>query len=264
MSLIIVKIGGSVVTQKESNVPSVNFNNLESIAGQLRDFQKKTRVQYILIHGAGSFGHPIVKQSGIDKGIVDEAQLFAFAQTQVLQNKLNCIVADYLHQQGIPAIPCQLSGQAVMEAGRLKSLNLDAIAGLVNIGMVPVSYGVPAYDTAKKCSILSGDQIAPYLAIHLGAEKIIEACDVEGIFTSDPKNNPAARLISLIDRTNISTIERSLTGSNAIDVTGGMRQKYFELVEAAKKGIPSQIVHFSRLSDALAGKESGTTIRFEL
>ncbi len=63
---------------------------------------------------------------------------------------------------------------------------------LVEIGMVPVLYGVPAYDEKQKCSILSGDEIAPYLAVKLNAERIIHAGNVDGVFTSDPNKNPDA------------------------------------------------------------------------
>lgn len=261
MEILIIKIGGSVITQKESNTPSVNAGNLETIAGQLSGINKDA-LKYVLVHGAGSYGHPIVKQSGIDKGIASDAQLFAFAQTQKLQNELNCIVAGFLHRKGIPAISCQLSDQAIMEKGRLKSLDVRAISGMLRIGMVPVCYGVPAYDEVQGCSILSGDQIAPFLAEKLGAGKIIEACDVGGIYTSDPKKDKDAVLIAKIGRGNFRQIEGSISGSLAIDVTGGMRQKYLELVEAAKIGIPSQIIHFSSLAGALSGKPIGTCIDF--
>jgi isopentenyl phosphate kinase len=64
MNLAIVKIGGSVITDKKSLTPKINSKNLKIIAGQLKNF----KLPYILIHGAGSFGHPIVKKSGIDRG----------------------------------------------------------------------------------------------------------------------------------------------------------------------------------------------------
>lgn len=261
MELIVIKIGGSVVTQKESNTPSVDFGNLELVAEQLAALKKAGSPRYVLIHGAGSFGHPIVKQSGIDKGIENASQLLAFAQTQKLQNDLNCFVCDALHKKGIPAMPCQLSAGAVMEKGRLKHLDLGAINGMLEIGLVPVCFGVPAYDSVQKCSILSGDQIAPYLAGHLPAQKIIEACDVGGIYAHDPKIDPKARLINEITARNLSSVQGALSDSLAIDVTGGMRQKCAELIAAARLGIPSQIVHFTYLSDACFGKKTGTAIK---
>lgn len=262
MALIVVKVGGSVITQKASNIPTVDFNNLESVVEQLAAYSRDNeKTKIVFIHGVGSYGHPIVRQSGIDKGIVDQNQLLAFAQTQKLQSELNCIVVGAFHKKGVPAMPCQLSDQAVMEKGRLVSLNLEAISGMLEIGMVPVCYGVPAYDTAQGCSILSGDQIAPYLARHLKANRIVEACDVGGIYTQDPKIYPDAKLIKEINMNNQRKIEQGLSGSRAIDVTGGMRQKYLELLNVSDKGISAQIIHFLDLSQALSGdKNIGTFI----
>jgi len=256
MELTVIKIGGSVVTDKKSDKPKVNSRNLQIIANQLRYFEEP----FILIHGAGSYGHPLAKKSGIDKGIVKKEQLVAMAETQRLQNVLNSIFCKTMIEKGIPAFPIQASSQAIMENGRLSEMDVRTIAGLVKMGIVPICYGVPAYDKKMKCSILSGDQIAPYLAKKLGAKRIIEACDVEGIFTTNPKKDKAAELINNINRENYEKIVGNLNGSLATDVTGGMKQKYLELIEAAKTGIVCHIVHFKSLKEALNGKPVGTTI----
>jgi len=256
MDLTIIKIGGSVVTCKESDSPKINLKNLKAVAKQLKNFKKP----YILIHGAGSFGHPLVKKTGIDKGIKNKDQLVAFAETQKLQNQLNYLVCGALIKEGIPAVPCQPSSHAVLKRGRLAHFSVEAIKGMVSIGLVPVCYGVPAYDKVQGSAILSGDQIAPYLALKLGAQKIIEAGDVEGIFTSDPKKDKSAKIVEEINDKNFKEVEKYLSGSQTTDVTGGMKQKYLELGKTARKGIITQIVHFERLKEALEGLKTGTTI----
>jgi len=145
---------------KKTKNLKINFKNLKIVAQQLENFNKP----YILIHGAGSYGHPLVQQSRIHQGITNRRQLIAFAQTQRQQNLLNTFVCEELIKRKIPAFPTQVSSNAVMSKGRLIQMNTTAIIGLLKIGIVPVCYGVPAYDQQKKCSILSGDQIAPYLA----------------------------------------------------------------------------------------------------
>ncbi len=259
MELIVIKIGGSVVTDKKSVTPKINSKNLKIVAEQLKNF----KLPYVLIHGAGSFGHPLVKRTGIDKGIKNRSQLIAFAEIQKLQNQLNCLVCAALIKEGIPAVPCQASSHAIMKNGRLVKMEVKAIEGMVKLGMVPVCFGVPAFDEAQGSSILSGDQIAPYLALKLKAKKIIEAGDVEGIYTSDPKKNKKAELIKEINKKNFNEIIKYLSGSQTTDVTGGMKQKYLEIAEAAKKGIPAQIVYFRDLEKALVGERVGTTINFK-
>lgn len=260
MELTIIKIGGSVITHKNSNVPSINIENIKIIADQLRVLNSRRNEQFIIIHGVGSFGHPIVKATGINKGIRQPDQIFAFAQTQKLQNQLNCQIVEALQDAGLPVFPMQISDNVVMENGRIADFHLDAIKGLLELGLIPIGFGVPAYDRISGCSILSGDQSAPYLALKLKAKQIIVAGDVPGIFTADPKINQNAELIKTINPLNDQRLEKSLGGSSAIDVTGGMKQKYLELANAARAGIPSRIVMFNRMADALRGEPVGTKI----
>jgi len=259
MSLTIIKIGGSVITKKESRRPKINAGNINKIGNLLKNFKES----YILVHGVGSFGHPLVKKMGIDKSVISEKQILAFAKTQKLQNDLNCMVCHRLIKKGIPAFPAQASSHAILERGRLISMATEAMAGLLRLKMVPVAYGVPAFDKAWGSAILSGDQITPYIAKKLKAEKIIEVSDVEGIFTANPKIDKTARLISEINRENCQSIKDCLSGSTAADVTGGMKQKYIELLDAAKAGIVCQIVDLKHFQDALQNKPCGTTINLQ-
>ncbi|MFQ5711182.1 MAG: isopentenyl phosphate kinase, partial [Candidatus Geothermarchaeales archaeon] len=218
-----------------------------------------------IVHGAGSFGHPIVSRTEIHRGISRPGQLLAFAETQRWQNHWNVLITTALQREGLAAIPCQASSHAVMEAGRLVWMPLDAIRGLLGIGLVPVMYGVPAYDRVQKCSILSGDQIVPYLARELGAERIIHGTDVDGVFTEDPAVNPEAKLIREVTSSNIGEVEKCLRESSQVDVTGGMLRKVMELMDLARLGIESEILNANRVGvvgRALSGERGlGTIIR---
>ena len=261
MELIILKIGGSIITYKDKTVPKVNFRNLRIIASQLTG----TKNKLVLIHGAGSFGHQIVKKTGIDKGIRKQQDLISFAETQRLQNELNCIIVKELIKKGLPAFPCQASSHAVLSSGRLLTMNIDVIRGLLKLNMIPVLYGVPAYDIKKGCSILSGDQIAPFLAEKLKAKKIIMASNVDGVFTANPHKNKNAKQIKEINKKNFKEIKKTLEGSSFTDVTGGMAGKVLELINTAKKGICAQIidgVKKNNIRKALSGQGVGTIIKW--
>lgn len=258
MGIIILKIGGSVITYKERERPKVNYQNLKRIIDQLLRLNKK----FVLIHGAGSFGHPIVEKTGIDKGIRKESDLIAFAETQRLQNELNCLITKELIKKGLPAFPCQASSHAMMRGGRLLKMNFGIIKNLLKLSLIPVLYGVPAFDKKMGCSILSGDQIATFLARKIKADKIIMATDVDGIFSADPKKYKNAKRIKEINRKNFQGVKKILGGSLANDVTGGMLGKVLELSKIAKKGIPSLIIHFSNIKKAFLGKRVGTIIKW--
>lgn len=257
-NLIVLKLGGSVITDKHSKQPTARHDVLARLAAEIAAAKPQSLT---IIHGAGSYGHQIVARTGIDKGIKTPEQLLAFAETQRLQNELNCIVTGALIKAGIPAIPCQASAHALMEKGRLVHIDLVAVKRLLELGLVPVLYGVPAYDTAQGCSILSGDQIATHIAKSLGASRLIFGTDVDGIFTADPRKDPTARLIPEISSANIGQIMAALSGSATVDITGGMLGKVRELLAAGVSGQICNALVAGNIAAALAGQPVGTVIR---
>ncbi|HLE07792.1 MAG TPA: isopentenyl phosphate kinase [archaeon] len=260
MDLTIIKVGGSVITDKKSLEPKVNEKNLEIFARDVSEIFRKNSARLIICHGAGSYGHQIVKRTGIHKGIETAEQVHAFAETQKQMNELNVLVCSALLKNGVPAIPTQVSANVVMDAGRISEWDTKAIEGFLEVGMVPVVYGVPAFDKKQKCSILSGDQIAPFLAKKLGARKIIHGTNVDGIFTADPNLDSAAERIPEINSENLESVKNLLGESSATDVTGGMFGKVSELLDL---GVESQIVNAflpGRVVEAFEGKSVGTKI----
>lgn len=259
--LQILKVGGSIITNKKSETPKVNDENIKRVASEIADGYDKGEMSLIIIHGAGSYGHPIVKRTEIDKCIETHEQKIAFAETQRLQNELDIYVTKYLIDANLPAIPCQASSHAIMNSGRLEKMDTEAIKGFLEIGLIPVLYGVPAYDKVQKCSILSGDQIAPYLAKELDAKKIIHATNVDGIYTADPNIYSNAEQIPEINSDNIKEVKNYLTGSNDVDVTGGMYRKVTEILNC---GVESQIISAlipGNITRALKGEKVGTIIK---
>jgi isopentenyl phosphate kinase len=262
MELKILKIGGSVFACKESNKPKVDFNVLRRLSREIANAYKNN-FNLILVHGAGSYGHPIVKRTGINKGIKRKSQLVAFAETQRLQNELNSIFTRELIKLNVPAIPCQASAFTLMDKGKIKEMYIKVIKGFLKLNLVPTLYGVPAYDEKQGCSILSGDDIVPFLAKKLKVKQIIHGTDVDGVFTSDPKKDPNAKLIKKITPSEFKSIISGISGSTKIDVTGGMKRKIEELVKLTEFGIQSIIVNATkpkRIEKALLGEKVIGTI----
>lgn len=263
--LILLKVGGSIITDKNSTTPKINGRNLARIAREISLGFNGKRQRLTIVHGAGSFGHVIVKKTGIHRGIRNRKRdVLAFAETQRLQNELDVRVCDELIKNGVPAIPIEPTSSAVMDGGRLVSMDTKALEGMLALGLVPVLYGVPAYDRTIGCSILSGDRIITYLAKRMRASRIIHATDVDGVFNSDPKRNKNARLINEINKTNFVRVKRFMCGSSSkADVTGGMLNKVRTVFEV--KGLVGEIINGNRpglVGRALRGEKGlGTLVR---
>ena len=261
---VVVKLGGSVVTEKGAAEPKVRAELVRRLAGEIATNAPRPLV---LVHGAGSFGHRIVHRTGLHQGLGDDDESrLALGETQRLQYELDQAIAALLLEAGLPVMPCQASASAAMVDGVLETMDTEALRLMIDAGMIPLLYGVPAMDRRRGCAILSGDQIAPFVAARLGIRALIHATDVDGVFESDPASDPAARRIDRIDKSNWETVRGRLRGSRAVDVTGGMAGKVEALLALARAGLRTRIIDATipgRLGEALAGRPVGTLVTWE-
>lgn len=65
--LIILKIGGSVITDKTSEMPKVNSKNLERISKEIAEFYRKKKTPLIIIHGQVLMGMELLKKLALTK-----------------------------------------------------------------------------------------------------------------------------------------------------------------------------------------------------
>ena len=243
--MIILKLGGSVITKKEAKEPTIDYDNLNRISSEIASssFDK-----LIIVHGAGSFGHPFAKKYEIGSEIKDEDDLnykkLGFCITQSWVKKLNSIVCKSLRENGVFAVSIQPSSFVTTKNKRIYSCDLNLINKYLDIGFVPVIYGDVVVDMNEsiKICVLSGDQIIQYFGENLKPDRVILGSDVDGIYTKDPKKYPDAELIEIVT----SSEDLSTEGSLNVDVTGGMNGKLRELIELAEIGVESEILNASK------------------
>ncbi len=177
---------------------------------------------------------------------------------------LNKLVVDALMHQNIAAVGLQTSAFVVTGSGRISHIGEQPLMKMLEIGLVPVLYGDAVFDFDLGFTILSGDQLAAFLAVQLGASRIILGIDVDGLYTSDPKSDPSARLIRRTTLQELRNMQHEIEEAKVTDVTRGMLGKILELIPAVEKGIPALIVNAAKPNNiykALKGEEvTGTTI----
>jgi isopentenyl phosphate kinase len=265
--MIILKLGGSVITRKDSRTPTLDPSNLTRIA---REISESSYHKLVVVHGAGSYGHPYAREYEIGSEINSFEELArkrkGFSKTQHSVKNLNSKVCDHLLEQGIPAVSIQPSSFIQTRNKRIIKADMDLIIKYMDLGFVPVLHGdvvLDMNDRIKMC-VLSGDQIVKYLAENLKPEKVVLGSDVDGIYNKDPKEHTDASLIKVV--TSADDLE-SADGTQTVDVTGGMGGKLNELLELAIIGIESEIInanHDNNIKRALNGEKGiGTLIRNE-
>jgi isopentenyl phosphate kinase len=261
--ITILKIGGSVITDKNGELAA----RTEVINRLAEETQKALVKNLIVVHGGGSFGHPIAQKYGIKEGFREEAQKVGFAETHHVMTVLNGLVMDALVWHSVPAFSVAPSCCLVTENGRIKTFDDTVLKTLLNMGFVPVLYGDAVLDGKLGFTVLSGDQIVAYLARKINADKIVIGVDTDGLYDADPKVAKNARLYKHLTLSELEQVKSKLGGSTVADVTGGMLGKIAELVSAVAQGIPVTMVNAAkpnRVYKALMGEAvEGTVIEKE-
>jgi isopentenyl phosphate kinase len=256
----VLKLGGSVITNKEKQLTP----NLPAIGRLASEISRANVSPLVLVHGGGSFGHPIAKQYSIEEGYKDQSQIMGFSKTRQAMTTLNKLVVDSLIQHNIPAVAVQPSSCIITKQGRIRVMEERPLRKLLEMGFVPVLCGDAVLDSDEGFAILSGDQLVSSLATRLEAERIIIGIDVDGLYTSDPKTDSKARLIQHIAPHELRKVQHEIEEVRVTDVTGGMLGKVVELIPVVEKGIQVIIVNAAKPSNvykALKGERVlGTVI----
>jgi isopentenyl phosphate kinase len=243
----LLKLGGSIITKKDG-WREADLGMIEKLAKIVSRAWKKSSRDWVLVHGAGSFGHPLVVKYGIDNGVRSAKQKLGFAITHEACSELNVLVTSALNTEGIPAISLRPATIITSKNKRIHSFNTKIIDDYLEAGYLPVIPGDMVPDIELGGSVCSGDQIISYLGKK--AEKIILATNVDGVLDDKGK------IIPRISMENIDEVTKYFKTSNTKDVTGSMAGKIRELLDL---DTPSYIVNglkMERLSALMADEKT--------
>ncbi len=257
--MIILKLGGSLITDKSQQF-KVRREVLERIAGEIKEGAKE---KLIIVHGGGSFGHPVADRYKLQEGFKDKEQIDGIVLTRKMMGELNRSVINTFHEHKLPVVAIQPSANITCNNGRIKDINTDVIKRFLDLGTIPVLFGDVVLDKKLGFCILSGDQIMTFLAEKFKVDKVIFAADVDGIYDKNPRKFDDAKLIPEISSADEDILNKLCTREG--DVTGGMKGKLMEIIALARKGTSSQVINAiepGRLKRALSGeKVTGTIVR---
>lgn len=241
--MIVVKLGGSVITDKRRE-GCFRPATAERLARELAGMDERL----VVVHGAGSFGHPQAERYGLQQGGGPDGQE-GIAVTHAAVRDLNLRLLTALHRAGIAAT--SLPPFPSLDAGFEEKAQqvLDA-------GLVPVTYGdVLVY---PRVAIVSGDLLLQRLSLALSARQAIFVTNVDGIYRQPERPE------TLIERCTPDELSGAVFGSVAgADVTAGMAGKVKAIKEMAHSGIDVAVINGSRaerLQRALRGDVHGTVV----
>jgi len=242
----ILKLGGSVITDKRADC-AVNTEQLALVAAAIAGAQTDG---IVVIHGAGSCGHPEARRYRLDAGATAGETEGIFV-THKAVSSLNDEVVRALRENGVQAVGVHPLHAGIAQDGRLVGFETRHLRQMLALGMVPVIHGDVVMDLLRGACIVSGDQLVRYLAAGLAIRRVGLATDVPGVLDD-------GQVVPRITRRTVPGL--SIGSSTHTDVTGGMRGKIDELLGLADAGIGSDIFHVSRVGDCLCEKPHGGTM----
>ena len=208
---VIVKLGGAAITVKDGDPDTPDLDALITCCGTIADAvnthgwsDTRQFLKVIVVHGAGSFGHPQAKEYGVANGgdVGGNAKLKeGIEKTKTSVRKLCKLVCDQLSKHDGPlgserVAPISPYGK-FFTVGKKLNRNLsrtgfDEVRAAVMAGKVPVLHGDVVCDSEQGCAILSGDTLVECLTEEFKPKLVVFISDVQGIFTSKPlhKNRP--------------------------------------------------------------------------
>ena len=231
---IVVKIGTSTLTHATG---ALNLHRIESLVLALSDFKNAGKQIVLVSSGAVSAG---------------------IAKMNVGQSELMKIYDRFFSTYGHTVGQILMTKDVIDNPERRHAVE-NTFRVMLEMGCVPI---VNENDSVSSEEIKFGgnDTLSAYVSLVCGADLLINLSDIDGLYNSDPRKNPDARLVSRVDAID-ETIFAMAGGAGTERGTGGMAAKIKAAKIAGDAGIPMIIANGTDphiLYDILAGEERGT------
>lgn len=245
MTLIVLKLGGSVITDKD-RPETLDGEALERAAAAVASVGSDTDLA--VVHGGGSFGHYNASEHEVSTadGTHDAGAALAIHGAMTT---LNGFVLQRLLERDVNAVPVHPFSAAHRDRVGELHLPTGQIRTMLAEGFVPVLHGDLVAHAGEGATVVSGDELVADLAEDLEADRIGLCSTVPGVLDDEDR---------VIDRiTAYDGVAAVLGESESTDVTGGMAAKVRALLTLEAS---ASIFGLEDLDEFLSGGEPGTTV----
>ena len=253
---ILLKFGGSLITKKNSDIPKINIDNLEEIGKLLNN----DKYDLIIVHGAGSFGHPIAEKFNLIDGL-DESleQKESIKEIRHQMKELNQILCKIIESQGIKTkaiIPSE--SMRTRGAKHISKFPKKIFDKAIREGNIPITFGDVTEDELQGINVLSGDVIMMELARIYRPAFSVFIMDYPGVMDSNPRLKDS-NIIPIVDSKMIGELRQKTNMNGTTDVTGGLIGKLECALEISKYS-QCWITNLDSLEIVLLGKPKGSKV----
>ena len=227
---IVVKIGSSSLQHPETG--ELDYIKLEVLGRELCNLKNQGKEVVLVTSGAIAQGK---KAMNLKEEDITEHNRIAMKQAcaAIGQSRL------MMTYQRIFSEYNQVTAQILMTKNTIvDNLNRynahNTFSQLLQMGVIPV---VNENDTVATYELeMDNDTLSAIVAALIGADLLILLSDIDGLYTDDPRKNPEAKFVEIVEELNDTYMDmgKGSTGSNV--GTGGMNTKLTAAKIATKAG----------------------------
>ena len=234
---IVVKVGSSTLTY-DNGKP--NIRRIERLVRTISDLQNR----------------------GFEMVLVSSGAVAAVGQCELMH-----IYDKMFLEYGINVAQILLTRENIVDDDQRANIH-NTFTALTKIGVVPIINENDTVATAELKHIENfgdNDTLSAVVARMCDADLLVIFSDIDGLYDSNPRTNPQAKLINHVGRID-AKIRRMAGGAGSAHGTGGMATKITAAELCMDAGIPMMVANGDKqglLYDIVDGKEVGTLFQRE-
>lgn len=213
---IVIKIGSSSLTHPQTG--ELNLLKIEKLIRILCDLKGEGRDVVLVSSGAIAAGRQAIGGQKRPESISEKQAYAAVGQARLMM-VYQKLFSEY---NRIAAQVLLTKDTMTNDASRYNAQN--TFDELIHLGAIPI---VNENDTVSTHEIRFGDndRLSAIVAALIGADLLILLSDIDGLYSDDPRRNPQARFISLVEEITPGLLEMGKDTAGSDVGTGGMSAK---------------------------------------
>ena len=250
---VVVKVGTSTLTHQTGNL---NIRHVENLCRVLSDLKNAGHTLTLVSSGAIGMGVGKLSLSGRPDDMATKQAAAAVGQCELMYT-YDRLFSEYNHT----VAQILITGEDMKHPDRHENFR-NTLNRLLELGALPI---VNENDTVATSEISLGDNdtLGAMVATGIDAELLVLLTDTDGLYTADPRTNPDATLIPVVEKITPELI-RTAGGRGTRLGTGGMATKLHAAELCMVRGIHTVVANGRTpevLYDILEGKPVGTLFK---
>ena len=249
---IVVKVGSSILASVEKGLHYEAFSHLTK---EISDLKRQGYEIVLVSSGAIAAGMEKLGYKTRPQAITQKQATAAVGQTRLMN-----IYENYFSRYQQMVAQVLLTHDDLSHRRRFLNAR-NTLLTLLELGIIPI---INENDTVVVDEIKFGDNdnLSALITNLVGADLLIILTDIEGLCDSDPRVNPNAHCIPLVEDID-ANMEGIVEETKSEMSVGGMISKIQAAKKASRFGIPTVVARGTKdgiLHQILKGKEIGTLI----